>query len=206
MNAVELIALASSVSLLAGWRLYLVTLVTGLAMKFGWIDLPDRLQALNVIASNWVIGVAALGTVAEFFADKIAWVDSAWDAIHSVVRPLGGALLSLAIIDAGDPGWQVASFLLGGAAAFTAHAGKAGARTLVNVSPEPFSNIAVSTAEDVTTAGLLALAIANPIAAALIAAILVILSLWLVLAARRALKRLIASGRRLTRPIEPERP
>jgi hypothetical protein len=206
VSPVELIALASSVSLLAGWRLYLVTLVTGLAMKFGWIDLPDRLQALNVIASNWVIAVAALGTLAEFFADKIAWVDSAWDAIHSVVRPLGGALLSLAIIDAGDPAWQVASFLLGSAAAFTAHAGKAGARTLVNVSPEPFSNIAVSTAEDVTTAGLLALAIANPIAAALIAAILVILSLWLVLAARRALQRLIASGRWLTRPIEPERP
>ena len=100
----------------------------------------------------------------------------------------------------------MASFLLGGAAAFTAHAGKAGARTLVNASPEPFSNVVVSTAEDVTTAGLLALAIANPIAAALIAAILVILSLWLVLAARRALKRLIDSGRRFTRPIEPERP
>jgi hypothetical protein len=206
MNAVELIALASSVSLLAGWRLYLVTLVTGLAMKFGWIDLPERLQALDVLASNWIIGIAAVGTLAEFFADKIAWVDSAWDTIHSVIRPLGGALLSMAIIDAGDPGWQVASFLLGGAAAFTAHAGKAGARTLVNASPEPFSNVVVSTAEDVTTAGLLALAIANPIAAALIAAILVILSLWLVLAARRALKRLIDGGRRLTRPIEPERP
>jgi hypothetical protein len=206
MNAVELIALASSVSLLAGWRLYLVTLVTGLAMKFGWIDLPERLQALDVLASNWIIGIAAVGTIAEFFADKVAWVDSAWDAIHSVIRPLGGALLSMAIIDAGDPGWQVASFLLGGAAAFTAHAGKAGARTLINASPEPFSNIVVSTAEDVTTAGLLALAIANPIAAALIAAILVILSLWLVLAARRALKRVIDGGRRLARPIEPERP
>ena len=206
MSPVELIALASSVSLLAGWRLYLVTLVTGLAMRFGWIALPEQLHALDVLASNWILSVAALGTLAEFFADKIAWVDSAWDAIHSFIRPLGGALLSLAIIDAGDPGWQVASFLLGGAAAFTAHAGKAGARTLVNASPEPFSNVVVSTAEDVTTAGLLALAIANPIAAALIAAILVILSLWLVLAARRALKRLIESGRRLTRPIEPERP
>ena len=206
MSPVELIALASSVSLLAGWRLYLVTLVTGLAMRFGWIALPEQLHALDVLASNWILSVAALGTLAEFFADKIAWVDSAWDAIHSFIRPLGGALLSLAIIDSGDPGWQIASFLLGGAAAFTAHAGKAGARTLVNASPEPFSNVVVSTAEDVTTAGLLALAIANPIAAALIAAILVILSLWLVLAARRALKRLIESGRRLTRPIEPERP
>ncbi len=206
MSAVELIALASSVSLLAGWRLYLVTLVTGLAMKFGWIALPEQLHALDVLASNWIIGIAAVGTLAEFFADKIAWVDSAWDAIHSVIRPLGGALLSMAIIDSGDPGWQVASFLLGGAAAFTAHAGKAGARALVNASPEPFSNVVVSTAEDVTTAGLLALAIANPIAAALIAAILVILSLWLVLAARRALKHLIDRGRRLARPIEPERP
>ena len=196
MEAVELIALASSVSLLAGWRLYLVTLVTGIAMKFGWIDLPDRLQALDVIASNWVIGIASVGTLAEFFADKVAWVDSAWDAVHSFIRPLGGAMLSLAIIDAGDPAWQVGSFLLGGGAAFIAHAGKAGARTLVNASPEPFSNIVVSTAEDVATGGLLALAIANPIAAALIAIILVILSLWLVLAARRAIRRLLEPKRR----------
>ena len=187
----EVLALAASTSLLAGWRLYLVTLVTGVAMKFGWIDLPQHLAALDVLASPWVIAAAALGTLAEFFADKIAWVDSAWDAVHSFVRPLGGALLSLAIVDAADPTWQIASFLLGGGGALIAHAGKAGARTLVNASPEPFSNVAVSTAEDVATGGLLALAIANPIAAALIAAILVIASLWLVIAARRALKRLI---------------
>jgi hypothetical protein len=191
MNAIELIALASSVSLLAGWRLYLVTFATGLAMKMGWVDLPEQLEALDVLANNWVIGIAGAGAVAEFFADKVAWVDSAWDAVHSFIRPIGGALLSLAIIDAGDPAWQVASFLLGGGAAFFAHAGKAGARTLVNTSPEPFSNIVVSTGEDVATAGLFALAIANPIAAALIAVILVILSLWLVVAARRALKRLL---------------
>ena len=198
MGAVELIALASSISLLAGWRLYLVTFATGLAMKLGWVDLPERLQALDVLANNWVIAIAASGAIAEFFADKVAWVDSAWDAIHSFIRPIGGALLSLAIIDAGDPAWQVASFLLGGAAAFTAHAGKAGARTLVNASPEPFSNVAVSTGEDVATAGLLALAIANPIAAALIAVILVILSLWLVLTARRMPKRLLEPKRRPT--------
>ena len=196
MTAVELIALASSISLLAGWRLYLVTFATGLAMKFGWVALPDQLRALDVLANNWIIGIAGAGALAEFFADKIAWVDSAWDAVHSFIRPLGGALLSLAIIDAGDPAWQIGSFLLGGGAAFTAHAGKAGARTLVNASPEPFSNIAVSTAEDVATGGLLALAIANPIAAALIAMILVILSLWLALTARRALKRLLEPKRR----------
>ena len=191
MNAVELVALAASTSLLAGWRLYLVTLVTGLAMKFGWIALPEQLHALDVLGNNWLLAAAALGTLAEFFADKIAWVDSAWDAIHSVIRPLGGALLSLAIVDSGDATWQVASFLLGGGAAAIAHAGKAGARTLVNASPEPFSNVVVSTGEDVATAGLLALASANPIAAALIAACLVVLSLWLVVAARRALRSVI---------------
>ena len=192
MNAAEIVALAASISLLAGWRLYLVVFATGLAMKYGWMALPDQLRALDVIANNWIIGIAGVGAIAEFFADKVAWVDSAWDAIHSYIRPLGGAMLSLAIVDAGDPTWQVASFLLGGGAAFVAHAGKAGARTLVNTSPEPFSNIVVSTGEDVATAGLLALAIANPIAAALISVILVALSLWLVVAARRALKRLLS--------------
>jgi hypothetical protein len=160
-------------------------------MKFGFVPLPEQLHALDILSNNWVLGIAAVGTFAEFFADKIAWVDSAWDAVHSFIRPLGGALLSAAIVDSGDPAWQVASFLLGGGAAFVAHAGKAGARTLVNASPEPFSNVVVSTGEDVATAGLLALAIANPIAAALIAACLVVLSLWLVVAARRALRSVI---------------
>jgi hypothetical protein len=196
VSAVELIALASTVSLLAGWRLYLVTFAVGLAMKFGWIALPDQLHPLDVLANNWIVGIAGFGALAEFFADKIPWVDSIWDAVHSVIRPIGGALLAAAIVDGADPTWQVGSFLLGGGAAFLAHAGKAGARTLVNASPEPFSNIAVSTGEDIATAGLLGLAIANPIAAALIAIILVIASLWLVLAARRALKRW----------LEPKRP
>jgi hypothetical protein len=98
MSAPELIALASTVSLLAGWRLYLVTFAVGLAMKFGWIALPDQLQALDVLTNDWIIGIAGLGAIAEFFADKIAWVDSAWDAIHGFVRPIGGALLAMAII------------------------------------------------------------------------------------------------------------
>ena len=196
MSAVQLIALASTVSLLAGWRLYLVTFAVGLAMKLGWVALPQQLHALDVLANNWIIGIAAVGAVAEFLADKVPWVDSAWDAVHSVVRPVGGALLSMAIIDGGDPAWQVGSLLLGGGAAFLAHAGKAGARTMVNASPEPFSNIAVSAGEDVATAGLLGVAIANPVAAAIVALALVGLSLWLVLSARRLLKRI----------LEPKRP
>ena len=89
MSALQLIALASTASLLAGWRLYLVTFAVGLAMKFGWVALPGQLHSLDILANNWLIGIAGAGALAEFFADKIAWVDSLWDAVHSVVRPLG---------------------------------------------------------------------------------------------------------------------
>lgn len=196
MSAFQLMALASTVSLLAGWRLYLVTFVVGLSMKFGWLALPEQLHSLDVIASNWIIGIAGVGALAEFFADKIPWVDSAWDAVHSLVRPIGGALLAMAIIDGNSPAWQVASLLLGGSAAFLAHAGKAGARTLINVSPEPFTNVAASTAEDVATVSLLALAMSHPVASTAIALILVISSLWLILTARRLVRRLVRGNLR----------
>jgi hypothetical protein len=191
VTGVELLALAASTSLLAGWRLYLVTFVTGLSMRLGWIDLPDRLAALDVLAHPWLLVISGAAALFELFADKIAFIDSLWDGINSAVRPVGGALLALAIVDPGDPAWQVGAFLLGGGAAFMAHAGKAGARAMVNASPEPVSNIVVSTGEDVATAGLLALAIANPVAAALIALLLVLASLWLILAARRFMRRLL---------------
>ena len=98
-------------------------------------------------------------------------------------------MLALAIVDPGDPVWQVAAFILGGGAAFLSHSGKAATRAMVNTSPEPVSNMVVSTGEDIATVGLLALAIANPIAALLIALILVLASLWLVLSARRLFRR-----------------
>src|SRR5262249_30956069 len=187
-----LIALASTVSLLAGWRLYLVTFAVGLAMKLGWLAIPEQLHALDVLANSWIISIAAIGALAEFFADKVPWVDSAWDTVHSVVRPIPGALPAMPIIDGANPAWQLGSLLLGGSATLLAHAGKAGARTLINASPEPFSNIAISAGEDVATGGLLALSISHPVASAAIAFLLVLLSLWLVLAARRALRRLLA--------------
>jgi hypothetical protein len=191
LSGVDLLALAASTSLLAGWRLYLVTFVTGMAMRLGWIDLPQQLAALDVLANPWVLVLSGAAAVFEFFADKIAFIDSLWDGINSAFRPLGGALLSLAIVDPANPVWQVAAFLMGGGAAAMAHAGKAGARAMVNTSPEPVSNVVVSTGEDVATAGLLALAIANPVAAALVALILVLASLWLILSARRVVGRLL---------------
>ena len=189
MGIAEILGVAASVSLLAGWRLYLAVLATGLAMRFGALPLPEHLQSLQVLANPWVMGVAGFGAVMEFFADKVAWLDSAWDAIHGFVRPIGGALLALAVVDAGDPATQAIAFLLGGAGALVAHGGKAGARAMVNASPEPFSNVVVSTAEDVATAGLLALAFTYPVVAGAIALVLLGLAGWLLWVARRFLKR-----------------
>ncbi|MGB3721448.1 MAG: DUF4126 domain-containing protein [Pacificimonas sp.] len=178
MGIIELLGLAGSVSLLSGWRLYLTVFVTGLAMRFGWLALPENLAALDVLANPWVLGVAALGAVAEFFADKVAWLDSIWDGLHGIIRPLGGALLALAVVDAGDPAWQVVAFLLGGGAAFASHSAKAGTRAAVNISPEPVSNMVVSTGEDIAAGGLLILALTNPVAAAIIAAAMVAFTIW----------------------------
>lgn len=191
MGVVELLGIAASVSLLAGWRLYLCVFATGLAMRTGWIELPHHLAALDVLANPWVLGIAGLGLIAEFFADKIVLLDSVWDAIHTLVRPVGGALLAMAIVDAQDPAWQVISFLLGGGAALLSHGAKAGARVVVNASPEPFSNVAVSTGEDVATAGLLYLALANPVAAVAIAVLFAIAMILLLIMLRRVVKRLL---------------
>ena len=194
LGIIEILGVAASVSLLAGWRLYLCVLATGIAMRSGYVPLPSNLESLQVLANPWIMGVAAFGAVAEFFADKVAWLDSVWDTIHTAIRPLGGALLALAIVNPQDPATQVIAFLLGGGGALLAHGGKAGARAVVNASPEPFSNIVVSTAEDVASAGLLALAYTYPAVAVGIAAVLLVLAVWLLLLARRVLRRLF--GRR----------
>ena len=192
MGIDELLGLAASVSLLSGWRLYLTVLGTGLAMYFGVVDLPENLKILDALANPWVIGIAGLGAIAEFFADKVAWLDSIWDGLNTLIRPLGGAMLALAVVDAGDPVWQVIVFLLGGGAALASHATKATARAAVNTSPEPVSNVILSTAEDVVTGGLLALAFANPIIAAVIAVVLLGLAIWGLFAAKRMLAKLFS--------------
>lgn len=191
MGAIELMGVAASLSLLAGWRLYACVAAVGIAMRVGLLDLPDKIAALDVLANPWVIGAAALGAVAELFADKVMWLDTLWDGVHTVIRPLGGALLALAVVDASDPAWQVVVFLLGGGAALLSHGAKASARAAVNASPEPFSNIAVSTAEDVASFGGLWLVLTQPGAAigvAIVTAVLVVVLLivsWRVLAALR---------------------
>lgn len=193
MGIIEIIGVAGSLSLLAGWRLYLTIFATGVAMHFGWIPLPEQLASLQVLANPWVLGVAGIGALAEFLADKIAWVDSVWDSVHAFIRPLGGALLSLALIDASDPAWQVIALLLGGGGALLSHSAKAATRAVVNVSPEPYSNIAVSTGEDVATGGLLALAIAFPAIAVVIAIAMTAAAVVVIIALRRLLRRIKAT-------------
>jgi hypothetical protein len=190
----EVIGMAASASLLAGWRLYLTALIVGLGMRWGWIALPDQLSGLEILANPWLLTAAGTGAAIEFLADKIMWVDSVWDGIHTVLRPIGGALLSLAVVDPAEPLGQALAFLMGGGAAFLTHAAKAATRLAVNASPEPFSNILVSTGEDVATAGLLALAIAYPVTAALVALALTALMIWLLIKLRRFVARLFRRG------------
>jgi hypothetical protein len=194
MGIIEILGVAGSVSLLAGWRMYLCVFATGLAMKFGWVDVPQHLASLSVLANDWVLGAAGFALIAEFFADKVAWLDSLWDAVHTAIRPIGGALLALALVDASDPTWQVITLLLGGGATLASHAAKAGTRAVVNASPEPFSNIAVSTGEDIATGGLLVLVLANPAIAIVIAIGMVIITIYALIVVRRTLKRLFGTA------------
>lgn len=192
MGIVEILGVASSVALLSGWRLYLCVLGVGLAMRTGFLAPPEHLASLGVLANPWVLGAAGLMLVGEFVADKVMWFDSLWDAVHTAIRPVGGALLAMAIVDPGDPAWQVVVFLLGGGAALTAHAAKAGTRAVVNLSPEPVSNIAVSTTEDVATAGLLAATLLSPWMAVAVAALVLGVCVFALIKARGLIARVRA--------------
>ncbi|MCB2088056.1 MAG: DUF4126 domain-containing protein [Sphingomonadaceae bacterium] len=190
MGIMEIIGIAASVSLLSGWRLYLSIAATGLAMRYDVLPVPEHLASLSALDSPWVIGIAGVAAIVELLADKVAWLDSLWDSVHTFIRPIGGALLALAIIDPADPGTQVIAFILGGGGALLAHGGKASARAVVNTSPEPVSNIAVSTTEDVMTAGLLWAVYEYPVAAAGVAALLLLMALGLLYVAQRLVKKL----------------
>ena len=196
MTAPEIIGIAASLSLLAGWRLYAAVLAAGLAVRFGGFGLPGELAGLAVLGNWWVLGAAAAGTVAEFFADKVAIIDSVWDAVHTLVRPVGGALLAFAVISPDNPVLSVVVLLLGGGAALAAHGAKAGTRAMINTSPEPFSNVVASVAEDGLTAAGLWLVFAHPQWAAALAAVLLVAVAGLLWLAARAIGSLRRRWRR----------
>ena len=162
----------------------------GLASRYGWVALPPE---YGVFDNSWIIGTALFLYVIEFFADKIPWVDSAWDTLHTFIRPLGGALIALTALGEASPAMETMVALLGGTVAASTHFTKAGTRVVANASPEPFSNWFLSVGEDVFVVGLGFLALKYPIAAlAIVAVLLVVIAVsatWIVRALRRRFGR-----------------
>lgn len=178
MDILSQLGVALGLASLAGVNLYLTVLLTGLAVRFDWVQLAAQYQTLDALAHPVVIIVAGLLFVLQFFADKIPWVDSLWDSVHTIIRPVGGTLLALQAVGT-MPGYvQVAAALLAGGAALSTHSAKAGTRLLINHSPEPVTNIAMSLTEDVAVAGGVALTLLNPVVALMVFSGLLVV-IWL---------------------------
>jgi hypothetical protein len=165
MDVLQTLAVALGLAALSGYSLYLTVFLTGLAVHFDWIHLAPQYASLQVLADPVVIIVSGILFVIEFFVDKIPWLDSLWDAIHTVIRPIGGALLAIQALGHPGPVFNVIVGLVAGAVTFTSHSVKTGTRLVVNQSPEPFSNVAVSLAENVMVGAMFALLWSHPLVA-----------------------------------------
>ncbi|HET7671565.1 MAG TPA: DUF4126 domain-containing protein [Burkholderiales bacterium] len=185
------VAIATALAWGAGLRAYAVIFAVGLAGYLGWIALPGH---LDVLQHPLVLGASGFMTLVEFAADKLPWLDSVWDAIHSFIRiPAGAALAALVFADSGAA-VTVAAGLLGGGLAGAMHAAKAGTRAAINLSPEPFSNWTASLSEDALVPFGLWLAVAHPIASFVLLAVLIIAAILL---ARFLWKGVAVLGQRL---------
>ena len=155
------LAIAAALAWGSGLRAYAVIFALGLAGALGWLELPEHLRLLQ---HPLVIGASGLMSAVEFFADKLPWLDSLWDAVHSFIRIPAGAALAAAVFGDSDAAVTLAAAILGGSLAAGVHFAKAGARAAINTSPEPFSNWAASLAEDAMVPFGLWVAFAHPIA------------------------------------------
>jgi hypothetical protein len=194
MNPIETLGLALGAGFSSGLNLYATVATLGLLQRLGVLHLPPGLQAL---AHPWVLGIAIALYLLEFFADKIPYFDTAWDAIHTFIRPPAAALLAFAAAGGAAPEWRWGAALIASGIALTAHGTKASARAAVNASPEPFSNWALSLGEDVLAVWLTWMATVHPVATSIIVAALLTLCAFLLYHlfrfARRAFRRLLAS-------------
>lgn len=188
----SLVGLLLGAAAASGLRLYATVAVLGFLGRAGAVSLPG---GLAVLSHEWVILVAASLYLVEFLADKIPLVDSAWDLVHTFIRVPAAALLGWAALVGVPDAWRVVAALVCGGVAFSSHGLKAGARAVLNTSPEPVTNWLASLAEDGLTAFLLFLAVKYPLLAALAAALAVVLALVLGGWIWRALRRFLA-GRR----------
>jgi Domain of unknown function (DUF4126) len=163
-------------------------LVSGLAIHFHWITLAPAYQSLATLGDPVIITIAGILYFLEFFADKIPWIDSAWDAVHTVIRPIGGALLAIQVLGHPSPAFTVIVALLAGGTSLITHTAKAATRLASNTSPEPFSNIALSFGEDVAVLGGLALIHYNPALALSVFALAIAAFLYFAPKVLRAMK------------------
>ena len=153
MEVLQKLGIALGFATLAGLNLYLTVFATSLALYNGWVVLTPEYHDLAILGHPAVMIVSGVLYFLEFFADKVPWLDSAWDAVHTAIRPLGGAFLAVETLGQPDPVFDVIIALLAGGVTLTTHAAKAGTRLIANGSPEPFSNIVLSVGEDVGVAG-----------------------------------------------------
>lgn len=177
-------------SFAAGINLYATVAVLGLAKRYGWVQLPDQFAVFD---NDVVIGAAIVLYLVEFVADKIPWFDTLWDGLHTLIRPVGGALIAVTTLGEASPAVEGLMALFGGTVAAGTHFSKAGTRAVANASPEPFSNWFLSLGEDVFVIGLATLALKYPVAAAFVVLIGIVLMLvfaaWIVSAVRRRWRR-----------------
>jgi hypothetical protein len=176
----------------SGINLYATIAVIGLCSRYELIALPEAFRAFD---NPVVIGLAIGMYLVEFVADKIPWLDSAWDAVHTVIRPVGGALVAITALGDVSPAMQTLAALLGGSVAMTTHLTKAGTRAAANTSPEPFSNWILSFTEDVFVVGLTYFAVQHPLAATAIAVVLLGIIVAFAAVIVRALRRRFGARR-----------
>jgi len=178
-------------SLAAGVNLYATVAILGLASHYHWVDLPVQFEVFD---NPYIITAALVMYTIEFVADKIPWFDSAWDAVHTFIRPLGGALIALAAVGDAAPAIRTLAVLLGGTVAASSHLTKAGTRAVANTSPEPFSNWVLSLGEDGLVVGLALLTLSHPLIALAVALVLLVLIVLFARLLLRGVRRLF--GRR----------
>ena len=181
-------------SFASGINLYATVAILGLTSRYGWVTLPEQYRVFD---SDLIIGAALTMYVIEFFADKIPWVDSVWDAMHTVIRPLGGALIAIQTLGEASPATEALIGLLGGTLAAGTHFTMAGTRAAANTSPEPFSNWILSLSEDVFVVSLGFVALKYPLAAAVFVLVAVcvmaICAGWIIRRVRRRWRRTAAA-------------